>query len=59
MGNDGLVGIREIKSKNGYVVAQDEDTCVVYGMPKAVVTANLADAVLPVDKIFDEIIKNL
>jgi two-component system chemotaxis response regulator CheB len=59
MGNDGLVGIREIKSKNGYVVAQDEDTCVVYGMPKAVVTANLADAVLPIDKIFDEITKNL
>jgi len=59
MGNDGLVGIKEIKSKNGYVVAQDEDTCVVYGMPKAVVNANLADVVLPIDKIFDEIIKNL
>lgn len=59
MGNDGLVGIKEMKSKNGYVIAQDEDTCVVYGMPKAVVSANLADAVLPIDKIFDDIIKNL
>jgi two-component system, chemotaxis family, protein-glutamate methylesterase/glutaminase len=59
MGNDGLAGIKEIKSKNGYVIAQDEDTCVVYGMPKAVVTANMADAVLPIDKISDEIIRIL
>jgi len=59
MGNDGLVGIKEIKSKNGYVIAQDEDTCVVYGMPKAVVNANMADAVLPIDKIPAEIIKVL
>ncbi|MCX5813496.1 MAG: chemotaxis response regulator protein-glutamate methylesterase [Proteobacteria bacterium] len=59
MGNDGLVGIKEIKSKNGYVIAQDEDTCVVYGMPRAVVNANMADAVLPIDKIPEEIIKIL
>jgi two-component system, chemotaxis family, protein-glutamate methylesterase/glutaminase len=59
MGNDGLVGIKEIKSKNGYVIAQDEDTCVVYGMPRAVVNANMADAVLPIDKISEEIIKVL
>lgn len=59
MGNDGLVGIKEIKSKNGYVIAQDEDTCVVYGMPRAVVNANMADAVLPLDKISEAIIKNL
>jgi two-component system, chemotaxis family, protein-glutamate methylesterase/glutaminase len=59
MGNDGLAGIKEIKSKNGYVIAQDEDTCVVYGMPKAVVNAHMADAVLPIDKISDEIIRIL
>jgi two-component system, chemotaxis family, protein-glutamate methylesterase/glutaminase len=59
MGNDGLSGIKEIKSKNGYVIAQDEDTCVVYGMPRAVVNANMADAVLPIDKIPEEIIKIL
>jgi two-component system, chemotaxis family, protein-glutamate methylesterase/glutaminase len=59
MGTDGLAGIREIKSKNGYVIAQDEDTCVVYGMPKAVVNAHMADAVLPIDKISDEIIRIL
>ena len=59
MGNDGVAGIKEIRSKNGYVIAQDEDTCVVYGMPRAVVNAQLADAVLPIDKISEAIIKNL
>jgi len=59
MGSDGLAGTRDIKSKNGYVIAQNEETCVVYGMPRAVVNANMADAVLPIDKIPDEIIKIL
>jgi len=59
MGNDGLVGLRELKRKNGLVIAQDEETCVVYGMPKAVVNANIADAVLPIDKISEEIIRVL
>jgi two-component system chemotaxis response regulator CheB len=59
MGNDGLMGMRELKSKGGYIIAQDEETCVVYGMPKAVVNAHLADAVLPVERIPEEIIKIL
>ncbi len=59
MGNDGLVGLRDLKSKGGYVIAQDEETCVVYGMPKAVVNAGLADAVLPVERIPEEIIRIL
>ena len=59
MGNDGLVGMREIKKKNGFIIAQNEETCVVYGMPKAVVTAELANMVLPIDKISEEIIRVL
>jgi two-component system, chemotaxis family, protein-glutamate methylesterase/glutaminase len=59
MGNDGLAGMREIKKKEGFIIAQNEETCVVYGMPKAVVTADLANLVLPIDKISEEIIKNL
>ncbi|MGD0232217.1 MAG: chemotaxis response regulator protein-glutamate methylesterase [Syntrophorhabdales bacterium] len=59
MGNDGLAGVKELKSKGGYVIAQDEETCVVYGMPKAVVNAHLADAVLPVERIPEEIIRIL
>ncbi|MDD3846002.1 MAG: chemotaxis response regulator protein-glutamate methylesterase [Syntrophorhabdaceae bacterium] len=59
MGNDGLVGMREMRAKGGYIVAQDEETCVVFGMPRAVITANLADAVLPIDKISEEIMRVL
>ncbi len=59
MGNDGLNGMKEMKAKKGYIIAQDEDTCVVYGMPRAVVSANLADAVLPIDKISEEIMRVL
>ena len=59
MGNDGLAGLKELKSKGGYVIAQNEVTCVVYGMPKAAVNAGLADAVLPVDLIPEEIVRIL
>jgi two-component system chemotaxis response regulator CheB len=59
MGNDGLNGMKEIRSRNGYIIAQDEETCVVYGMPKAVVSAKLADAILPIDKISEEIMRVL
>ncbi|MFZ1083270.1 MAG: chemotaxis response regulator protein-glutamate methylesterase [Candidatus Kryptoniota bacterium] len=51
MGKDGLEGAKLIKSAGGKVVAQDEETCVVYGMPKAIVDANLADAVVPLEEI--------
>jgi two-component system chemotaxis response regulator CheB len=59
MGNDGLNGMKEMKSKHGYIIAQDGETCVVFGMPKAVISANLADAVLPIDKISEEIMRVL
>jgi len=51
MGKDGLEGIKKLKELGGYCVAQDESTCVVYGMPKAVADAGLADAIVPVEKI--------
>jgi two-component system, chemotaxis family, protein-glutamate methylesterase/glutaminase len=59
MGCDGLAGMRELKSKGGYIIAQNEETCVVYGMPKAVVNARLADIVLPVERIPEEIVRVL
>jgi len=59
MGSDGLTGMKELKSRGGYVIAQNEETCVVYGMPKAVVNAHLADAILPVDRIPEEIVRVL
>lgn len=55
MGSDGLDGFRAIRSSRGYTVAQDEATCVVYGMPKAVIDAGVVDKVLPLDEIANEI----
>lgn len=51
MGQDGLAGCRALKSAGGFVVAQAAAGCAVYGMPKAVAEAGLADAVLPLDGI--------
>jgi len=59
MGNDGLDGIRAIKSKNGKVIAQEEQSCVVYGMPKAVVDEGLADKILAVEEIPGEIVQSI
>lgn len=51
MGNDGMEGLKQIKGKSGYVIAQNEETCVVYGMPREVVEKGLADLVLPLETI--------
>ncbi len=59
MGNDGLRGVREIKARNGYVMAHDEETSTVYGMPKAVVEAKLANVIVPGQKIAEEILRML
>lgn len=55
MGSDGRDGCREIKARGGRIVAEHESTCAVYGMPKAVVDAGLADRTIPLDKIAREI----
>lgn len=57
MGRDGADAIKELKIKGGYSIAQDEDTSVVYGMPKAIVDAGNADAILPLDNIANTINK--
>lgn len=51
MGSDGCEGAKVLKQKGGYLIAQNEASCVVYGMPKAVVDAGLADQILDVDDI--------
>lgn len=56
MGADAYLGVKELhKNKHIYTIAQDRDSCVVYGMPKAIVENNLADVVLPLDDIGQEI----
>jgi two-component system, chemotaxis family, protein-glutamate methylesterase/glutaminase len=51
MGSDGCVGTRLLREKGATVWAQDEASCVVYGMPMAVVKENLVDKVMSVDEI--------
>jgi two-component system chemotaxis response regulator CheB len=51
MGQDGVVGLRRLKALGGYVIGQDEATCVVYGMPRAAASAGLVDRVAPLDGI--------
>lgn len=60
MGSDGSEGIRNIKGKkNGYIIAQDKDSCVVYGMPKSAVQTGAVDAVVPLSGIAEAIVKNV
>jgi len=51
MGSDGCIGARLLREKGATVWAQDEASCVVYGMPMAVVKENLVDKVMSVDEI--------
>ncbi|MBI4500594.1 MAG: chemotaxis-specific protein-glutamate methyltransferase CheB [Gemmatimonadetes bacterium] len=51
MGSDGVEGLKAVKAAGGRVVAQDESTCVVYGMPKEAVAAGVVDAVLPIHEV--------
>jgi two-component system chemotaxis response regulator CheB len=51
MGRDGLDGARAVKAAGGRVLCEAESTCVVYGMPRAVAEAGLADAVLPLHEL--------
>lgn len=57
MGRDGADGCRLIKQHGGSVLAQHPDGCVVYGMPKAIVEENLADRVVPLEKIASWIVR--
>jgi len=56
MGHDGLEGMKAIKANGGKTLVQNEETCTVYGMPKAVVDAGIADKIIPLDKIAAEIV---
>jgi two-component system, chemotaxis family, protein-glutamate methylesterase/glutaminase len=49
MGNDGLRGAKEVRRNGGRILVEAEETCTVYGMPRAIVEAGLADEVLPLD----------
>lgn len=57
MGRDGARGARLVRRAGGTVLAQDEATSIVYGMPRAVVEADLADEVVPLDDMVAAIVR--
>lgn len=57
MGRDGTKGCFKVKYYSGKVIAESKETCVVYGMPKAVVDEGYADFVLPVHRIAEKLIE--
>ncbi|GKX28964.1 chemotaxis response regulator protein-glutamate methylesterase [Vallitalea longa] len=60
MGNDGTEGLWNLKDNHKiHIIAQDEETCVVYGMPKAVVAKGIADEIIPLESISDSILKKV
>lgn len=55
MGNDGTTGATLVKSSGGYVLAEAEESCVVYGMPRSVVEAGAANKIVPLGQMSKEI----
>jgi two-component system chemotaxis response regulator CheB len=51
MGKDGVEGLKKIRSKGGYIIGQDEESCIVYGMPRAAMEEGLVDSALSLDSI--------
>jgi two-component system chemotaxis response regulator CheB len=59
MGNDGAKGMKEMHDAGAHTIAQDEQSCVVYGMPKEAVKAGGVDDVVALDKINDRLVEIL
>jgi two-component system chemotaxis response regulator CheB len=57
MGSDGAQGMQRLKERGAYSIAQDEATCVVYGMPKAAFELGVVDEQLPLDRIPNAILR--
>jgi two-component system chemotaxis response regulator CheB len=59
MGCDGTLGCRLLKRHGGTIIAQDESSCVVFGMPKEAIQAGVVDVVAPLERIAEEIVRSL
>ena len=59
MGSDGSKGLVQMKNNGSFIIAQDEKTCTVYGMPKKPNESGIVDVVAPLEKIADEIVKTV
>ncbi|HSS39132.1 MAG TPA: chemotaxis protein CheB, partial [Polyangia bacterium] len=59
MGNDGVEGARAIAQARGRTLTEAEESCVVYGMPRAVVEAQLSAGEAPIEGMADKIVESL
>lgn len=59
MGSDGTAGLIQMKNNGAFIIAQDEPTCVVFGMPKEPIQRGIVDVVAPLPQISREIINTL
>jgi two-component system chemotaxis response regulator CheB len=59
MGSDGASGMQKLKAAGAATFAQNEETCVVYGMPRAAVELGAVDRVLPLDEIPDALVRSV
>jgi len=59
MGSDGSKGLAQMKKNGSIVIAQDEATCTVFGMPKQPTESGIADVIAPLDRMADEIVKTV
>ena len=57
MGTDGRLGAAWIKARNGTVFVESEETCVVYGMPGAIVEAGLSDKIIRLDQLGEALLE--
>ena len=51
MGRDGVAGLKDLKAAGGRVLAQDEKSCIVFGMPKEAIAAGVTDQVVPLEQM--------
>ncbi len=58
MGDDGAKGLLEMKQAGAHTIAQDEKSCVVFGMPKEAIKLNAADKILPLEMIGSHVLAN-
>lgn len=58
MGHDGVRGCQLARAAGATVIAQDEATSIVYGMPRAIAAAGLADEIVPLDRIADALVRH-
>jgi two-component system chemotaxis response regulator CheB len=57
MGSDGAEGLKSLRVGGGHTIAQDEQSSIIFGMPRAAIELDAAEMILPLEKVGPQIIK--